>query len=402
MQAEEDEKIKFEEKQEINKKKSHRGDYDSDDDERKEDKAPKEEEFVDKTATDHDAIFIFCILWSIGAFAEGDDRRKLEIYMHKHTKLKMPRLPDGDSIFNYNVNVHNGKWFHWNTLIEDYVPPDITPQIYSSLLIPNVSSVRTEYLIDIAAKNGHAVLLMGEQGSAKTTMINSHVKKYTTDTHVTMATTFSSTTTPQLFQKSVEGNVDKRMGTTYGPPAGKKLLIFIDDVNLPSYNEWGDQVTNELLRQLMEMKGFYSLEKPGDFSNIVDVHYLAAMIQPGGGRNDVPQRLKRHFVIYNCTLPTNDAIDRIFLTIAKGHYNESRAFPEDVCRLAERLVPVTRVLWYTTKSKMMPTPAKFHYVFNLRDLSRIWLGMIGTIPTVVVTGIVENVYILHCLAMIYL
>ena len=130
-------------------------------------------------------------------------------------------------------------------------------QIYGSLLIPNVSSVRTEFLIDLVTKNGHACLLMGEQGSAKTTMINSHMKKYSPETHVMMASTFSSTTTPQLFQKSVESNVDKRMGTTYGPPAGKKLLIFIDDVNLPSYNDWGDQVTNELLRQLIEMRGFY-------------------------------------------------------------------------------------------------------------------------------------------------
>lgn len=328
-------------------------------------------------------LFVFAVIWSIGALLESEDRVKFHHFLKKR-KFDLPQIDNEseDTVFDY-VTDANGNWEHWDVRVPDYkYPQKHTPQ-FSTIIVPTVDNVRTQFLISLIASQKLPVLLIGSSGTAKTVTIQRFIGSQDKKKYLDKFLSFSSATTPAIFQNTIFTAMEKRMGSQYGPPVGKTMMIFIDDINMPFINEWGDQITNEIVRELIEDGGFYSLENAGDWLTILDVQFFGAMNQPGGGRNDIPERMKRHFTIFNMTFPSNVSIDNIFGSICRGHFSAGRSFSPEVIKAAAHMAPMTRVLWDATRKKMLPTPKKFHYVFNLRDLSRVFQGMLTVTPEVV-------------------
>ncbi len=88
-----------------------------------------------------------------------------------------------------------------------------------------------------------------------------------------------------------------------------------------------------------------------------------------------PSSLPAQFAIFNVPLPSVAAINGIFGKLVEGRFSRD-LFAEEVVYVASKLVPLTITLWNRIQTKMLPTPAKFHYLFNMRELSKVFQGVI--------------------------
>ncbi len=164
-----------------------------------------------------------------------------------------------------------------------------------------------------------STLIIGGPGTAKTSTILMYSMKFDEKSQSFKRINFSFATSPGNFQDSIDGEVERRQSKIYQPYGGKALTVFIDDFSMPAVNTWGDQETLEITRQLMDQKGLYFLEKEdrGNFKQIQNLKFVAAMNHPGGGFNDVPNRIKRQFFSFNMTDPSDKSVSDIYGQILK-------------------------------------------------------------------------------------
>ena len=108
-----------------------------------------------------------------------------------------------------------------------------------------------------------------------------------------------------------------------------------------------------------------------------DLLYIAAMAPPGGGRNAVDPRFLSLFSVVSVTFPSEDALHHIYRSMLTAHFEH---FNQEVRECTHKLTQLTLRLYKDLCAQLPPTPNKFHYVFNLRDLSRVMQGVMLSTP----------------------
>lgn len=137
--------------------------------------------------------------------------------------------------------------------------------------------------------------------------------------------------------------------------------------------KYGAQPPIELLRQWIDQGNWYD-KKDTSRIELIDVVLIAAMGPPGGGRNDITGRFTRHMNIFAMDSFSDDTMMKIFTTITDWHF--SRGFEASFPRNGRLIVQATMDIYKKTIENFLPTPAKSHYIFNLRDFARVIRGVL--------------------------
>ncbi|CAF3566931.1 unnamed protein product [Rotaria sordida] len=331
--------------------------------------------------------FLQALYWSLGAGLTEQARVTFDAQVKYLASMnsvdegpdgtaKFDELPTHEStLFEYFFDASKECWISWKRLVPQYVHnPE---RKFYEILVPTIDTCRSDWLLQLCYRIKRPVLFVGESGTSKTATITSFLRKLNPDQNLLLNINFSSRTSSMDVQRNFESNVEKRTKDTYGPPPGKKLVVFIDDLNMPKVDTYGTQQPIALLKLLLEKGGMYDRGKDLNWKKYQDMVFIAAMGKPGGGRNDVDPRFISLFNVFNITFPSEESLFLIYHSILEGHL---QTFNKEVQEVAPILTRMTMELYHSILDALPPTPSKFHYIFNLRDLSRIFNGLVSTTP----------------------
>uniref|UniRef100_H2YYC1 Uncharacterized protein n=1 Tax=Ciona savignyi TaxID=51511 RepID=H2YYC1_CIOSA len=280
-----------------------------------------------------------------------------------------PNIKYTDSIPETDINIQN---YLFSDTPQCLVK--ILPNVYANIYLKIISHIRIyEDLLDINMKYSYLILNI---------LISSNLLLFFFLNIFIHMEYFNLNIKHSSSQLCLEKPLEKKAGRNYGPPGTKRLIYFIDDINMPEVDKYGTVQPHTLIRQHMDYKHWYDRQKLS-LKEIHNVQYVCCM-NPTSGSFTISSRLQRHFCVFALSFPGKDAVKTIYNSIFSQHLKINK-FSMAVQKQCGQLVDAALFLHTRITQVFLPTAIKFHYVFNLRDLSNIFQGMLFVTPDSVKT-----------------
>ncbi|XP_045527512.1 dynein beta chain, ciliary-like [Pieris brassicae] len=324
----------------------------------------------------YETYFVFCVVWGFGS---GLFQDQLVDWRNEFSKwfcneFKQIKFPSTGNVFGFFIDPETKKWAPWTEKVERF---DLDPEIpLQSCLVSTSETTRIRFFMDLLIAKQKPVMLVGSAGSGKTVSVAAKLNSLSDSFAITNAP-LNFYTTSEMIQKVLEKPLEKKSGRNFGPPGSKFMIYFVDDLNMPEVDTYGTVQPHTLIRQFMDYKHWYDRQKLSlkDISNCMFV----SCMNPTAGSFTIDPRLQRHFCTFAVSFPGLDACFHIYKQILAQHVaNPLNKFGIVVQKYSENLVNAALALHNKLASTFLPTAIKFHYIFNLRDLSNIFQGILFT------------------------
>lgn len=315
----------------------------------------------------YDYYFSFACIWAFGGAFAPDEKVIFNNFWKK--RFNNLKYPENGTVFDYFVTDSGTRFASWTELVRAYEYDE--EKAFSEIVVQTAETARFNYLMDILINNGKPVLFVGTAGTGKTTFVKQKLselpEKYTSAT-----VNMNNMTDSASLQIILEQYIERKAGKRFAPPGRKNLIYFIDDLNMPARDKYGTQSAISLLRQHMEYKFWYNRNNM-TLKEITNVQYIASM-NPKAGSFTVDDRFQRYFSVFACSFPSTEDLLLIYGQILEQHFAKEQ-FPSSISTLAEVLIKESISLHKTVTKEFLPTAQKFHYQFNLRELSNLFQGL---------------------------